>query len=73
MSEFLASQVKHEDIPYFSYKMRKGQFLSQDVKDKKKEGTAKLFNKQASPPTKHPLVFLRWEIFPLGLAKEFTD
>ena len=27
VSEFFISQVMHEDILYFSYKMRKGQFL----------------------------------------------
>ena len=34
VSEFLIRQVVHEDICYFSYKM-KGQFLSQAMKDKK--------------------------------------
>ena len=43
-SEFLIRQVVHEDIHYFSYKMRKGQFLSQAVKDKRKDRAAKLLN-----------------------------
>ena len=34
VSEFLIRQVVHEDIHYFWYKMRKGQFLSQAMKDK---------------------------------------
>ena len=43
--EFLIKQVVHEDIWYFSYKMRKGQFLSQALKDKRKDYAAKLLNK----------------------------
>ena len=34
VSEFLIRQVVHEDIHYFSHKMRKSQFSSQDMKDK---------------------------------------
>ena len=35
----------HEVIWYFSYKMRKGQFLSQAMNNKKKDCTTKFFNK----------------------------
>ena len=45
MSEFLIRQVMHEDIWYFSYKIRNGQFLSQAMKEKRKDHTAKLLNK----------------------------
>ena len=48
--EFLIRQVVHEDIWYFWYKIRKGQFLSKSMKDKRKDQAAKLFNK-----FKHPL------------------
>lgn len=51
VSEFLIRQTVHEDIRYFSYKMRKGQFLSQAMKDKRKARAAKLLNK-----LKHPLL-----------------
>ena len=43
--EFLIRQVVHEDIQYFLYKMRKGQFLSKDMKDKRKGHNVKLFFK----------------------------
>ena len=33
VSKFLIRQVVHEDIHYFSYKMRKSQFLSPAMKD----------------------------------------
>ena len=49
VSEFLIRQVMREDIPYFSYKMRKGSFLSQAMKDKKKEHAAKILNKTKNP------------------------
>ena len=45
VSEFLIRPVVHEDIQYFSYKMRKGQFLLQAMKDKKEDRIAKLLNK----------------------------
>ena len=35
----------HEDIKYFSYKKRKSQFLSQAMKNKRKDCVAKLLNK----------------------------
>ena len=41
VSEFLIRQVVFEDIWYFLYKMRKGQFSLQVIKDKKKDHTAK--------------------------------
>ena len=41
VSEFLIRQVELEDIQYFSYKSRKGQFLLHAMKDKK-DLTAKL-------------------------------
>ena len=45
MSKFLIGQIVHEDIWYFSHKMRKVQFLSRAIKDKRKDHTAKLLNK----------------------------
>ena len=45
VSEFLIKLEVHEDIRYFSYKIRKGQFLSQTMKDKKKDRTGKLLKK----------------------------
>ena len=53
MSVFLIRQVVHEDIWYFSYKIRKGQFLSQAMKDKRKA----FEQTQALPPVEHDLVF----------------
>ena len=50
VSEFLSWQIMHEDIHYFTYKMRKSQFLSQALNDKSKDYAAKFFNKR-----KHPL------------------
>ena len=44
VSEFFIRQVVHENIQYFSNKMRKDQFLSQTIKDKKKDRAAKLLN-----------------------------
>ena len=43
--EFLIRQAVHDDIWYFSYKIRKGQFLSKAMKDKKTDHAAKLLNK----------------------------
>ena len=42
-SEFLIKQL------YFSFEMRKGQFLSQSMKDKRKDQGAKLLNKLKQP------------------------
>ena len=50
VSEFLIRQVVHENIRYFSYKMRRDQFLSQAMKDKRKDCAIKVLNK-----LKHPL------------------
>ena len=36
VSEFLIRQVVYEYIQYFLYRMRKGQFLSQSIKEKRK-------------------------------------
>ena len=41
VSEVLIRQVVHEDIWYFSYKIRKDQFLSRIMKNKKKGHTPK--------------------------------
>ena len=46
MSDLKVGQIVHEDIQYFSFKMRKDRFLSQAVKD----SIVKLFNN-----LKHPL------------------
>ena len=45
LSKFLIKQVVHEDICFFSNKMRKGQFLLQAIKEKRKNCAAKLLNK----------------------------
>ena len=45
VSEFLIMQGVNEDFLNFMYKMRKGQFLSQAMKDKSKDCTEKLLNK----------------------------
>ena len=44
-SEFLIKQFVHKDIRYFSRQIRKSQFLSQAMKDKRKDWAVKLFNK----------------------------
>ena len=49
VSEFLIRQVVNEDIQYFSFKTRKGQFLSPVMKEKRKDRTAKLLNKLDHP------------------------
>ena len=49
MSTFLIGQEVHEDIHYFSYEMRKGQFFSHFMKDKRKEHAAKPFDKLKHP------------------------
>ena len=51
MSEFLIELVVHEDNLYFSYKMRKRKFLSEDR-------ATKLFNKLKHPPTEYAYLFL---------------
>ena len=48
-SELLIRQVVHEDIRYFSYKIRKSQFLSQATYHKKKDNTVMLLNKLNHP------------------------
>ena len=75
MSEFIIRQIMHKDIWYFSYKMRKSQFLSQAMKYKRKGCTAKLLNKhkQASPQTEYALIFCRREKILLGSESEFTE
>lgn len=50
VDESVVRQVVHEDIRYFSYKMRKGQFLSQKMQEKRLKHAKKLLNK-----LKHPL------------------
>ena len=59
ISEFLIRQVVHEDIQYFLYKMRKGQFLSQAMKNKRKSHAQKLLYTQGSSPVEHAFVFIR--------------
>ena len=72
--EFFTRQVIHEDILYFSFEIRKGQFLSQAMKEKKKDNTAKFFNK-----FKHLLqmnrfcFFFREEKFLPGSDGELTE
>ena len=63
VSGFLIRQVEHEDIWYFSHKMKKGRFLLQAMKEQRKDHSTKLMNKHAFPSTKHVLLFLRWEKF----------
>ena len=55
--EFLIGPVVHEDIHYFSNKMRKGQFLSQAMKNKRKYRTAKILNKFKYPLEPNMLYF----------------
>ena len=50
VSEFLIRQVVYKDILYFSYKMRKGNFLLQATRDKRKVRAAE-FKK-----LKHPII-----------------
>ena len=45
----LIRQVMHENIWYLSYKIRKSQFSSYVMKDKRKDRTAKFFNKLKHP------------------------
>ena len=68
-------QVVHEDIWYFLIKLRKGQILSQAMKNKTKDGTVKLLNKLKHPPpwTEHALVFLRGEKILPGSDGESTE
>ena len=47
--EFLTRQVVHEEIRYFSYKIRNDQFLSHGVKNNRKDSTAKFLNKLSYP------------------------
>ena len=69
VSEFLIKQVMHEDIHYFSYKMRKRQCLSQAMMDKRPH--CKTFEPTpASPPTS--VFFSRWEKFLPG-SDELTE
>ena len=44
-SDFLIREVVHEDIPSFLCKMKKGQFLLQIMKDKRKDRAEKLLKK----------------------------
>ena len=46
LSEFL---IWHKDIHYFSYKMRKSKFLSEAMKDKAKDRTAKFLKRPMHP------------------------
>ena len=49
MSKFLISLAVHEYIWYFSRKIWKSQIWLQAMKDKKKEGAAKFFDKLQHP------------------------
>ena len=61
----------HEDIWHFLYKIRKGQILSQTMKDKMKDCTAKfLCELKHPPPTKH--VFLSLKNFCNDINKNQT-
>ena len=44
LAEFLIMQVVQEDIRYCSYKLRRGEFFSQVMKNKRKDLAAELFN-----------------------------
>ena len=57
VSDFHIRRVVHEDIGYFSYKMRKGQCLLKDRKDKKKDRAEKLLNKLKYPFQPNMLYF----------------
>ena len=70
----LHSLVVHKDIQYSSYKMRKNQFLPHAMKNKRKDGTAKLFNKlKHRVLTKNGLLFHRWEKFLPGSDVELRE
>ncbi|CAI9715722.1 Hypothetical predicted protein [Octopus vulgaris] len=74
VSVFLNRQVVHEDIRYSSYKMKKGQFLSQAIKRQEERLCYEAFEQtQASPLAEHALVFLRRKKFPPGSDGEHTE
>ena len=62
--EFLTRNLVHEDFRYFSYKMRNCKSLSQTIKDKWKDFTAKLFNKLKQPVQLNILPFrsFKWNV-----------
>ena len=57
VSVFLFRLVVHEDIRYFSFKNRKGYFLSQTMKEKMKDRAAKVLNKPKHLPQPKMLWF----------------
>ena len=59
LSAFLIRQVVHEDIWYFSNKMRKGQLLSQSKKDKRKDYIVNFLTNSSNPPAEYTLFFLK--------------
>ena len=61
VSAFLIRLVVHEEIRYLSCKIRKGQFLSWVMKDKRKDCTEKLFNKPKHPLKLNMLCFFSGE------------
>ena len=69
--EFLIRQLVPEYIMYFSYKLRKGQFLSQTRNDKIEKPHRKAFQQsQASPPSEQTLCFFSREKYLTGPNRE---
>ena len=72
-SEFLIRQVVHEDIRYFSYKMRKGYFFIISHEGQEVRPGCKAFKlTQASSLNEYVLIFLRGEKFLPGSDDELT-
>ena len=57
MSVFLIRQIAHEDIQYFSYKKRNDKFLSNAMKNKRKDHPAKILNKFKHSLKQNTLLF----------------
>ena len=57
IDEKVVRQVVHEDIRYFSYRMRKGQFLSKRMQEKRLKHAKKLVNKLKHPVEPNMLWF----------------
>ena len=71
VSDFLVSQLVHENIQYFSCKMQKGQFLSQVMMDNKKGCATKLLICQSSSLTVYFLPGLDVELGGQSLVCSF--
>ena len=73
-TEFLIRLVVHEDILYFSYKIRQDQFfITGHVGYKEKLCCQTFLAEASSSTTKYALLFVRWEKFPTGSDGELTE